>query len=112
MGLEERYRGEVAAYDALCIFCGGGERSDVEFVVPRGGPLADFNRGVGGLHHVAIAVPSLARIAASLAAKGISLLEREPVRGAGDFSCNFLSPQFTGSVVVEFIELDEPGRMR
>lgn len=106
LGLEERYRGHVPQYHALCIFCGGG--GDVELVIPSQGKLREFNGGVGGLHHVAIAVPSLRELEKELLGTGISLLEPEPVRGAGDFNFNFVSPIFTGGVIVEFVELDAP----
>ena len=106
MGLEERYRGYVPIYEALCIFCGRGDGGDVELVVPSGGKLRAFNSGVGGIHHIAIAVPSLSELQHGLRQAGISLLEPEPVRGAGSFYCNFVSPIFTGGVILEFVELD------
>lgn len=109
MGLQERYRGHVPAYDALCIFCGTGDGTDVELVVPSGGTLREFNRGAGGVHHVAVSVPSLRDLERNLRQAGISLLEPEPVRGAGDFYFNFVSPVFTGGVTIEFVELDQPG---
>jgi methylmalonyl-CoA/ethylmalonyl-CoA epimerase len=107
LGVDERSRGEVPAYEALCIFSAGSEGSAVEFVVPRGGKLAEFNGGAGGLHHVAIAVPSLADLTSDLSRRNIDLLERQPVRGAENFICNFLPPIFSGGVIVEFIELDD-----
>jgi catechol 2,3-dioxygenase-like lactoylglutathione lyase family enzyme len=106
LGLQERYRGYVPTYQALCIFCGKGEGGDVELVIPSGGTLGEFNRGLGGLHHVAIAVPSLSDLERALTEAGIKLLEDEPVRGAGAFNCNFVSPVYTGGVTIEFVELD------
>ncbi len=105
LGLEEEHRGEVEAYDALCIFTRADRGSPLELVVPRGGRLAEFNRGVGGIHHVALVVPSLGALAEELDAQGIRLLEPEPVRGAGPFLCNFLDPVYTRGVTVEFVEL-------
>jgi hypothetical protein len=107
-GLEERHRGFVPQYEALCIFCGGGDAGDVELVIPSGGTLKEFNKGAGGLHHVAIAVPSLGDLQERLRKTGVELLEEEPVRGAGDFYCNFLSPVHTGGVIIEYVELDHP----
>jgi methylmalonyl-CoA/ethylmalonyl-CoA epimerase len=104
LGLEEDYRGFVGAYSATCIFTRGNGRSQIEFVVPDGGTLAKFNRGVGGLHHVALTVRSISDVATELSTMGISLLEPEPVRGAGDFLCNFLPPAHTRGLIVEFIE--------
>ena len=104
LGLEEDYRGVVEMYAATCIFtkCNGG--SPIEFIVPDGGPLARFNLGAGGLHHVALATPSIAEIATDLGNRGITLLEPEPVRGAGNFLCNFLPPAATRGVIVEFVQ--------
>ena len=104
LGLPESHRGYVDAYDATCIFTRGNGGSAVEFVVPSGGKLAEFNRGAGGLHHVALAVESIAAVAARLAGRGIALLEDEPVQGAGNFLCNFLSPAYTRGIIVEFVQ--------
>jgi catechol 2,3-dioxygenase-like lactoylglutathione lyase family enzyme len=75
----------------------------IEFIVPRGGKLAEFNRGVGGLHHVAVEVPDLAAVAKELRAEGIELLEKTPV-DAGDLRINFLPPFYTRGFTVEFVE--------
>lgn len=107
LGLEEHHRGHVPQYHALCIFCGSGS-GDVELVVPSEGRLREFNGGVGGLHHVAITVPSLRDLEQELRRRGISLLEPDPVRGAGNFNFNFVSPIYTGGVIVEFVEIDRP----
>jgi catechol 2,3-dioxygenase-like lactoylglutathione lyase family enzyme len=105
LGLEEDYRGFVPQWSALCIFTKGGPASPIEFVVPDGGPLARFNQGLGGLHHIALQVPDLDRLAKRLEAQGMKLLEREHVKGAGNFLCNFLGPVYTRGVTVEFVQL-------
>jgi methylmalonyl-CoA/ethylmalonyl-CoA epimerase len=104
LGLEEEYRGFVEAYQANCIFTRGNAGSQIEFVVPEGGTLAQFNRGAGGIHHLALTVTSIRDVARELSDQGITLLEPEPVRGAGEFLCNFLPPAHTRGVIVEFIE--------
>ena len=104
LGLEESHRGFVERYEATCIFTKGNGAGSIEFVVPRGGTLARFNRGAGGIHHVALAVDSLAEVTRELAGRGITLLEPEPVRGAGNFLCNFLPPARTRGVIVEFVQ--------
>lgn len=104
LGLTESHRGYVEPYAATCIFTEGNQGSSIEFVVPHEGRLAKFNRGAGGLHHLAISVDSLDAVGQDLARRGISLLESAPVRGAGDFVCNFLSPGYTGGIIVEFVE--------
>jgi catechol 2,3-dioxygenase-like lactoylglutathione lyase family enzyme len=104
LGLVEEARGYVEPYEALCIFTAGNGGSALELVVPSGGRLREFNRGMGGLHHVAVAVGCLAELTAELAEQGIPLLEREPVQGAGPFLCNFLAPVYTRGMIVEFVE--------
>jgi catechol 2,3-dioxygenase-like lactoylglutathione lyase family enzyme len=103
-GLEESYRGFVEQYQALCIFTEPNGASPIEFVVPAGGVLKEFNRGAGGLHHVALTVDDIRASAAELATKGVELLEAEPIQGAGPFLCNFIPPQYTRGIIVELIE--------
>ena len=105
LGLEEDYRGFVPQWSALCIFTKPNGGSPIEFVIPDGGPLERFNKGAGGLHHIALQVPSLEKLAAALEREGMKLLEAEHVKGAGDFLCNFLSPIYTRGITIEFVEL-------
>jgi catechol 2,3-dioxygenase-like lactoylglutathione lyase family enzyme len=105
LGLKEDYRGFVPQWSALCIFTVAKSGSPIEFVIPDGGPLERFNKGAGGLHHIALQVPSLRDLAKALEAEGMKLLEPEPVKGAGPFLCNFLSPVYTRGITIEFVEL-------
>jgi methylmalonyl-CoA/ethylmalonyl-CoA epimerase len=105
LGLKEDYRGYVETWRALCIFTKPEGATPIEFVIPNGGPLAKFNKGFGGLHHIALTVTSLDIIKERMEQQGMKLLSDEHVRGAGPFYCNFLSPIFTRSILVEFIEL-------
>ncbi len=108
LGLEEDYRGYVPSWSALCIFTKREVGSAIEFVIPDGGPLTKFNGGIGGLHHIALEVPDLKRLARRFEDEGMKLLEPEPVKGAGDFLCNFLSPTYTRGLTVEFVQLQSP----
>lgn len=105
LGLDEDYRGFVPEWSALCIFTKAARGSPIEFVVPDGGPLTKFNKGAGGLHHIALQVPSLDALAEALERDGMRLLEPTHVKGAGAFMCNFLSPLFTRGITIEFVEL-------
>jgi catechol 2,3-dioxygenase-like lactoylglutathione lyase family enzyme len=105
LGLHEDFRGFVPQWRALCIFTTATAGSPIEFVIPDGGPLASFNRGVGGLHHIALQVPDLDALTRKLAAQDMALLEPEPVKGAGNFLCNFLSPIYTRGLTVEFVQV-------
>ncbi len=106
LGLTESYRGYVAQFQALCIFTSpvrGG--SPIEFVVPDGGSLARFNKGAGGIHHIAFAVPDIAALTADFAGRGIAMVEPVAVKGAGNFLCNFLGPAPTRGVIVEYVQV-------
>ena len=105
LGLEESYRGFVEKWSALCIFAKADKGSPIEFVVPDGGPLVKFNKGAGGVHHIALEVPDLAATMRAYEAEGMKFLEPAPIKGAGPFLCNFLSPMFTRGALVEFVEL-------
>jgi catechol 2,3-dioxygenase-like lactoylglutathione lyase family enzyme len=110
LGLKEAFRGYVEKWDVLCIFAQSNGGSPLEFVVAFSGPLKNFNRGLGGLHHIALAVPDIRASMKYLAENGVTMLEDEPVRGAGPFLCNFLHPIFTGGFTVELVEeLDQSG---
>lgn len=104
LGLQEDYRGYVSQWSALCIFTKASSGSQIEFVIPNGGPLSTFNPGYGGLHHIALQVTDLDKLALELHAEGMKLLEPVHVRGAGPFICNFLSPVYTRGLRVEYIQ--------
>jgi methylmalonyl-CoA/ethylmalonyl-CoA epimerase len=112
LGLKEDYRGYVEKWQALCIFTRPEGATPIEFVVPNGGPLAKFNKGIGGLHHVALTVPSIDDVRAYLEPQGVKLLNETHVKGAGPFLCNFVSPIYTRGVQIEFIELLSDGEKR
>ncbi|MGO9419825.1 VOC family protein [Roseiarcus sp.] len=104
LGMEEDYRGYVPQWRALCIFAKADRGAVIEFVVPNGGPLERFNKGAGGVHHVAFAVPDIAQTMRAYEAKGMKFLEKEAIKGAGPFLCNFLSPVTTRGVMIEFVQ--------
>ena len=104
LGLQEDYRGYVPQFSALCIFTRRAAGSPIEFVIPDGGPLVKFNKGAGGLHHIALEVPDLLATMRYYEEQGIAMLEPAPVKGAGDFLCNFLRPSATRGVITEFVQ--------
>ena len=104
LGLVEDFRGYVEKWDVLCIFTRPNGVTPIEFVVPFSGPLRDFNKRLGGLHHIALTVADIRKTMRDLAQNGIRTIEDEPVKGAGAFLCNFLHPIFTGAFSVEIVE--------
>jgi methylmalonyl-CoA/ethylmalonyl-CoA epimerase len=104
-GHEEDYRGFVEVFSCWCIFLKAPVgNAAVELVVPEGGPLAKFNRGAGGLHHYAFETPDIVALQAELAARDMRMLEPDPVKGAGNFLCNFVHPVSTRGVIVEYVQ--------
>lgn len=97
----------VHAYEADCVFT-EGPGGCIEFIIPRGGKLKTFNKGAGGLHHVALEVSDLVAESARLEAEGVRLLEKAPV-DAGDLWINFVPPIFTRGIIVELVQRREPG---
>jgi methylmalonyl-CoA epimerase len=104
IGLEEDHRGYVPEYKALCIFARGNGASAVELVVPQGGKLSEYKDGKPVIHHLAFAVDDIKAVQDEYAAKGMPLLDEQPVQGAGDFIVNFLKPRHTGGILVEFVQ--------
>jgi methylmalonyl-CoA epimerase len=103
---EEDYRGFVQEFQCWCIFLKApkGEAA-IELVIPDGGPLAKFNKGAGGLHHYAFLTDDIVKLQLEFADKDVRMLEEKPVKGAGDFLCNFVHPISTRGVIVEYIQL-------
>lgn len=103
-GLKEDYRGYVPEYNSLCIFTLRNDGSAIEFVIPDGGKLAEYNQGKGGIHHIALRVDDIKAAKKEFTEKGIELIEEVSVKGAGNFMVNFVRPRYTYRVLVEFIE--------
>ncbi|MBL4844353.1 MAG: VOC family protein [Planctomycetes bacterium] len=105
LGLKVVSEEYVEAYQAQCLFTEGpGGR--LELIVPTGGKLAKFNKGAGGLHHIALEVDDLEAESERLRAAGVQLLEDEPV-DAGPIRINFVPPAFTRGVIVELVQTKE-----
>lgn len=107
LGLKEGRRYYIAEYEAECVFT-ESQGGAIEFIIPRGGKLSKFNKGMGGLHHIALQVESLEQASEELRAKGIELLEPCPV-DAGPIRINFLPPVYTRGIIVEFVESARSG---
>ncbi|MDD3218237.1 MAG: VOC family protein [Lachnospiraceae bacterium] len=104
-GLEEDYKEYVEAYHAWCIFTKyTAKESPVELVVPTEGVLTEFNKGKGGIHHIAFEVEDVKQAREDFEAKGMEMLEETPAKGAGNIIVNFLRPRYGLGVLVEFVE--------
>jgi methylmalonyl-CoA/ethylmalonyl-CoA epimerase len=101
LGLEVESEEYVDAYQAQCLFT-AGPQGRLELIVPTGGKLTKFNKGAGGLHHIALEVDDIDAESARLRAAGVQLLEDEPV-DAGPIKINFVPPAYTRGVIVELV---------
>jgi len=104
-GLEKDYMEYVEAYHADCLFTKYSEfESPVELVIPTEGVLTEFNKGKGGIHHIAFEVEDVEAARAEFESKGMEMLEKVAVEGAGGIIVNFLRPRYGLGVLVEFVE--------
>ena len=104
-GLVEDYRGYVEAYDANLIFTTHGDGHDaIEFIIPLSGVLTEFNKGKGGIAHVAYLVDDIEATSAELRAQGFEMLETVATQGTEEIIVNFIRPKYTQGILVELIE--------
>ena len=102
-GAKELWRGDAPKYEALCVFVAfAGIR--IEFIVPTGERLKGFNKGRGGIHHVAVECDGpIDEVTKRLVdERGAVMLEEAAVAGAS-LLVNFLQPICTGGVLVEIV---------
>ncbi|MDR0427392.1 MAG: methylmalonyl-CoA epimerase [Dysgonamonadaceae bacterium] len=57
-----------------------------------------------GIHHVAFAVPDVAKALAEAESKGVKLIDQSPRKGAEGLNIAFMHPKSTGSVLTEFCD--------
>ena len=104
-GLETDYSEYVEAYQAECLFTKHREdETPVELVIPKEGVLTEYNKGKGGIHHIAFEVDDVETIRQDYEEKGLHMLEEEAVPGAGGIIVNFLRPRFGEGILVEFVQ--------
>lgn len=90
LGLTETGRGTVERYQAECIMLEGhGIR--IECILSSYGPLAAYNHGHGGIHHLAVELEHDEGLP-----DGTPLLEAMPVQGICGMSVNFIPPFLAG----------------
>ena len=95
----------VDAYHAYCLFTKYGENeSPIELIIPTEGVLTEFRNGKGGLHHIAFEVEDVEKARQEFEEKGLEMLEKTAVPGAGGIIVNFLRPRFGFGVLVEFVQ--------
>ncbi len=85
--------------------------SDLELLASTDpeGPIGKFLRARGpGIHHVSVRVDDLEKTLASLAARGVRLIDRTPRVGAEGKRIAFVHPKATAGVLIELCETKPP----
>ena len=109
LGVEVDYTGYVKAYTADLMFTKYNENeSPIEFIIPRGGVLAEYNKGKGGIAHVSIEVNDIKAASDELISRGFEMLEKEPVEGTEDIIVNFLRPKYSHGILIELAQTVAP----
>lgn len=106
MGIELHHIEEVESQKVKVAFLPVGE-SEVELLEPTSedtGVAKFLNEKGGGMHHLCIEVDDIAAKLAELKAKGIRLINEEPVELPGR-KMAFVHPKATGGVLLELYEI-------
>ena len=109
LGLSLEHREEVPEQETAVAMLPVGE-SEVELVQPttETSGMAKYMAKRGpGLHHVCFEVDDIEETLAELEAKGIHLINEEPVVGAGGRKVAFVHPKSASGVLVELVESEE-----
>lgn len=80
--------------------------SPIEFLIPNGGVLAEYNGGKGGIAHICFQVDDLEAACAEFREKGYALLEEtyQMVEGT-NMKINFVKPRSNHGILIELMEL-------
>jgi lactoylglutathione lyase/methylmalonyl-CoA/ethylmalonyl-CoA epimerase len=109
LGLEEDFQKWVEVYSATVIFTKYGQwESPIEFIIPKGGVLAEFNGGKGGIAHVCFEVDDIDKVSAEMEGKGIKMLEKGHSEATKEFWANFTRPKYMQGLLFEFIQTADP----
>jgi len=92
-------------------------KSEVELVEPvdtHTGVARFLNKRGPGLHHICFEVDDMQATLARLDAKGVELINREPIIGTGGKKTAFIHPRSACGVLIELYEVtpEEPERRR
>jgi len=109
MGLEIDYSGYVEAYQADLIFTKYPDNSSpIEFIIPRAGVLKEYNKGKGGIAHLAFEVEDVEAVRKEMEEKGLEMLEKKAVTGTDDIIVNFMRPKYSQGILTEFVQTIGP----
>lgn len=105
-GAELEYREEVGsdAIEEAMLKVGDGYIQLITPTSPDSTVARFLDRNGPGLHHVGLAVPSVADALEELREAGVQLIDEEPRRGGGGHTVAFVHPKGTNGVLVELVE--------
>lgn len=109
LGLELEHAEEVPDQEAVVAFLPTGD-SEVELVRPttEDSGIARFLAKRGpGIHHICFEVDDIEAVLDDLQAKGLHLINEQPVIGTAGKRIAFIHPESTHGVLVELYELSE-----
>lgn len=81
--------------------------TNIELLEPTSpdSPIARFlEKKAPGIHHIAVAVTDIDSVLADLKARGVRLINEEPLTGAGGKRIAFVHPAATGGVLLELCQ--------
>lgn len=107
-GLEIAYQGYVEPYSCRYIFTKMNPKyseSPIEFLIPDGGILAEFNHGRGGIHHICYEVDDVDAVCREFREAGHQLLEEFCPVSDKTMKINFVRPKYSFGILVEFMEI-------
>ena len=111
LGLQfEEEREVVEEQGVITAFAQIDKNAHLELLCPHGdsGPIHKYIEKKGeGIHHLCFQVQDVTAKTRELQEKGFTLINPEPVKGAGGCMVNFIHPKSTGGVLVEISQKGE-----
>ncbi|MHB1483639.1 MAG: VOC family protein [Saccharofermentanales bacterium] len=98
----------VPSYSSTCVYLKRGKNSSaIELIIPADGILKAFNKGLGGLHHIAIEVDDITSTEKYFRTNSMELLEEKAIECDSNILINFLQLRFGEGILIEFVQKKE-----
>ena len=107
LGLKVEHVEQIDSQEVLVAFLptGGSEIELLEPINDTSGVAKFLAKHGPGMHHLCLEVDDLQETMARLKAKGVALINEEPVIGSGGKRIAFVHPKSTGGVLIELYEM-------
>jgi lactoylglutathione lyase/methylmalonyl-CoA/ethylmalonyl-CoA epimerase len=103
LDLQEEARETIEKYHVTNVFLRCSGETKLHFMIPHKGVLKNFNKGRGGLHHIAFCAKDIAEARRQLEERGVGFIAADTQKGIGNYRFNFAIPGIAG-LNVELIE--------